>query len=229
MRKFWGFYDNGKYKVGCNGATVYVYDSDENEIVKFKDFPSAYTGAFMPGKNIIAVKSTIGCLGFYDLDKLKLVKKHIITHIGGQDGGFTFSKDGKYFYNIESPVTTLRTEIGVYKTTDFSKDYTLNFDEKLFLRDIELASEDNKFYVYGFMRGDNGILSKYVVGIFDEEKLEIDNIKTITTADGDYLSAYRNWRHSGFTDKCYPKIYCKKYGDLDKDKLFTIKDIYNKY
>lgn len=27
MKNFWGFYDNGTYRVGCNGATVYIYDS----------------------------------------------------------------------------------------------------------------------------------------------------------------------------------------------------------
>ena len=35
MRKFWGFYKNESYCVGCNGATVYIYDKDENEITKF--------------------------------------------------------------------------------------------------------------------------------------------------------------------------------------------------
>ena len=37
MRRFWGFYDNGKYKVGCNGATMYLYDTDNHERAKFKD------------------------------------------------------------------------------------------------------------------------------------------------------------------------------------------------
>ena len=43
------------------------YDKAGNELAKFRDIPYAYTAAFMPGKNIIAVKSTEGRLGFYDL------------------------------------------------------------------------------------------------------------------------------------------------------------------
>ena len=70
MKKFQGYYKNEQYGVGCNGKTVYIYDSANKEIAKFSDFPYAYNAAFMPNKNIIAVKSTEGCLGFYDLDKL---------------------------------------------------------------------------------------------------------------------------------------------------------------
>ena len=45
MRRFWGFYKNESYCVGCNGATVYIYDKDENEIARFKNIPYAYTVA----------------------------------------------------------------------------------------------------------------------------------------------------------------------------------------
>ena len=82
MRRFWGFYQNGSYSVGCNGRTVYIFDKAEKEIARFNDFPYAYSAAFMPGKNIIAVKSTGGVLGFYDLDSLSLLKKITVTKIG---------------------------------------------------------------------------------------------------------------------------------------------------
>lgn len=39
MRKFWGFYKNESYSVGCNGGTVYIYDSTGTELAKFRDFP----------------------------------------------------------------------------------------------------------------------------------------------------------------------------------------------
>ena len=39
MRKFWGFYKNESYSVGCNGSTVYIYDSTGTELAKFRDFP----------------------------------------------------------------------------------------------------------------------------------------------------------------------------------------------
>ena len=87
MRRFWSFYQNEPYQVGCSGRTVYIYDKAGNELAKFRDIPYAYTAAFMPGKNIIAVKSTEGRLGFYDLDSLCLLKRITITRIGAQDEG----------------------------------------------------------------------------------------------------------------------------------------------
>lgn len=52
MRKFWGFYDNGTYRVGCNGGTVYIYNSQNKEIAKFKGFPYAYKAAFIGLLNV---------------------------------------------------------------------------------------------------------------------------------------------------------------------------------
>ena len=75
MRKFWGFYDNGSYRVGCNGGTIYIYDQANKELTKFKDIPYAYDGAFQPNTNLFAAKSTEGSLAVYDLDRLALVKK----------------------------------------------------------------------------------------------------------------------------------------------------------
>ena len=97
MRKFWGFYDNGTYRVGCSGATIYLYDQSDRELCKFRDIPYAYTGAFQPHTNRFAAKSTDGSLAFYDLDGRALLKKITITHIGAQDEGFAFSPDGRLF------------------------------------------------------------------------------------------------------------------------------------
>ncbi|CDE05638.1 putative uncharacterized protein [Anaerotruncus sp. CAG:390] len=124
MRRFWGFYQNGSYSVGCNGKTVYIFDKAGKEIARFNDFPYAYSAAFMPGKNIIAVKSTGGVLGFYDLDSLSLLKKITVTKIGAQDEGFGFSTDGSFFYNIEKPVCSTRTQLGIYETNSFTKIHT---------------------------------------------------------------------------------------------------------
>ena len=88
MKKFWGFYKNESYSVGCNGGTVYIYDLTGKELAKFRNFPYAYTAAFKPESNMIAVKSTEGCLGFYDLDSLSLLKKITVTKMGTQNEGF---------------------------------------------------------------------------------------------------------------------------------------------
>ena len=58
MRKFYGFFDNRKYKVGCNGGTIYVYDQNETELTRFKGLSCTYRGAFRPGTNRFIAKST---------------------------------------------------------------------------------------------------------------------------------------------------------------------------
>ena len=130
MRKFWGFYKNESYSVGCNGGTVYIYDSTGTELAKFRDFPYAYTAVFKPGSNVIAVKSTEGFLGFYDLDSLALIKKITVTRIGAQDEGFAFTPDGRYFYNIEKPVNSCQTQLSIYDAVSFEKMKTLFTNEK---------------------------------------------------------------------------------------------------
>ncbi|HWR64626.1 MAG TPA: hypothetical protein VN364_00760, partial [Bellilinea sp.] len=62
MRNFWGYYENGKYRVGCTGGTVYIYDSENNELAKFRDVKNAYTAKFLPNTNTIVVKTTGGSL-----------------------------------------------------------------------------------------------------------------------------------------------------------------------
>ena len=36
-RQFWGYYDNGTYRVGCNGATIFVYDQSATLLRRFSD------------------------------------------------------------------------------------------------------------------------------------------------------------------------------------------------
>lgn len=52
MRKFVGYYDNGTYRVGCNGAAIYVYNQNNQELARFKDIKYAYRGKFLPDSNI---------------------------------------------------------------------------------------------------------------------------------------------------------------------------------
>lgn len=121
MRRFWGFYQNGSYSVGCNGKTVYIFDKAGKEIARFNDFPYAYSAAFMPGKNIIAVKSTGGVLGFYDLDSLSLLKKITVTKIGAQDEGFGFSTDGSFFTTLKSPFVQQEPNLEYMRQTHSQK------------------------------------------------------------------------------------------------------------
>ena len=72
MKKYQGYAQNEKFKVGLNGKTVYIFDNDENELARFQDAPYMYRGKFIPNSNTLVVKSTSGWLLFYDLDSLAL-------------------------------------------------------------------------------------------------------------------------------------------------------------
>lgn len=157
MRRFYGFYDNEKYRVGCNSATVYVYDQENVELAKFRDIPYAYTGAFKPGTNIFVAKSTEGKLAVYDLDEGRLLKKNSIASHGGQDEGFAFSYLGDLFYNIEKPRDSLYTQLAVYDTVDFHKRAVYFADNRrMHLEELEVYPDE--IYVVGFMRDDHDVL-----------------------------------------------------------------------
>ncbi|WP_051538210.1 YncE family protein [Butyrivibrio proteoclasticus] len=205
MRKFWGFYQNESYSVGCNGGTVYVYDKDGTELAKFKDFPYAYRAAFMPGKNTIVVKSTEGILGVYDLDSLSLVKKIVVTRIGAQDEGFCFSPDGKLFYNIEKPIDSTRTQLAVYETKSFTKvDSLFAENTKMVLDYLEFDDETGACYVLGFMRDGEGIFDYGFLAVFNPESRAIQDIHAIDEKKYDHLMWYKRWELSGFTEKALP-------------------------
>lgn len=227
MRKFWGFYDNGTYRVGCNGGTVYIYNSQNKEIAKFKDFPYAYTAAFMPDKNIIAVKSTEGYIGFYNLDKLILIKKHVITKMGAQDEGFSFSPDGQFFFNIEKPISNCETQLGIYETETFDKIKTLFQERKdLCLRQIEFEESSDRCYILGFMRDKiGGVFSYGFIGLLNVEESDFADIKRLETEQYDYANAYKSWEINGFTEKSLQ--WKRELRDLKTITPISLKDIYN--
>lgn len=225
MKKFWGFYSNGKYSVGCNGATVYIYDCNGVELARFKDFPYAYKAAFLPNSNIIAVKSTEGYLGFYDLDALKLVKKVVVTRIGAQDGGFAFSPDGAYFYNIEAPTDSTRSQLGIYETSSFTKTDTLFAENaEMVLMHVEFDAATGICYLLGFMRGDDGVIAYGFTAIFDPKDRDIRDIHSIEEKCFDDLCDYKSWELSGFTAKALEWNYVLK--DLSQIPKTSIKEVH---
>lgn len=221
MRKFWGFYENDTYKVGCNGGTVYIYDKDDKELARFKDIAYAYNAEFKPNGNIIVVKSTEGSLAIYDLEKLELVKKIVITKIGAQDEGYCFTPDGKYFYNIEKPYDSTKTQMTVYNTTDFSVEKVL-FSKRtdMHLEDIEFDGETGICYVLGFMRDSTGVFDYGFTGIYEDG--EIKKIKKIEENIYDYLSHYKDWERAGFTEKSLQWSSLKEMKNIEKTSIKEI-------
>ena len=200
MRKFWTFLDNGTYRVGCNGGTLYIYDQNNRELAKFKDLRYAYTGAFHPSKNIFALKSTEGALAFYDLDRMCLLKKIVYTRLGAQDEGFAFTPDGRYFLNIEKPVLSYRTELTIYDTETLEVVKRMfRGEETIVLENLEFSKSSPDCFVLGFLRGEDGVFAVRFIA-----KLQADCLTDLCMLPEDlydYTIWYKRWERSGHTEK----------------------------
>ena len=200
MKKFWSYIENEKYGVGCTGQTVYLYDKNGTELKKFKDLPYAYKSAFSPLGNIFVIKTTGGRLAVYSLDTLSLIKKFRYSKVdGAQDDGFCFSSDGKYFINVERQGDSLHSAISVYDTNNFTRVSQLLLGDKVTASHIE--SVNDEYYVFGFMRGDDGVLSNRYVGKFANN--EIKDVKIISEREHEFYRDYLDLKLMGFTEKAY--------------------------
>lgn len=223
MRKFWGFYDNGQYKVGCNGATMYLYDADNNELAKFKDIPYAYRGVFKPESNIFLLRSTAGHIAVYDCDERKLLCKFKFSDVdSSQDDGFCFSPDGMYFFNIERVGRSTRTRLSIYETQSFSPLKRLfEDDNSLVLRDIEFNESGNHYNILFFMRDSQGVYSQGYIGELSEN--QIINIQPIDSKSYNFLSSYKSLQSSGFTEKSMDWSGLH-YSGYTNDEIIKLKD-----
>ena len=211
MKKFYGFFDNGKYKVGCNGGSLYVYDQNDNELTRFKGLSCTYKGAFRPGTNLFVAKSINGVLTIFDFDKLSVIKK-INIHASAQDEGFAFSSLGDLFYNIEKPITSTRTQLTVYDGMTFDKkEVYFENEDKIFIEHIETYPDE--IYLFGFVRGDFGVSNyPFAARFSDGQAIDIREIKSRNyetpgrwmiwfDTDYEYVKTYKNWELQGFSEK----------------------------
>lgn len=201
MRKFWGFYDNGTYKVGCNGQTMYLYNAQNRELAKFKDTTYAYRGAFKPHSNIFLLRSTDGRMAVYDCDERKLLNKFRFSDVdGAQDDGFCFSPDGQYFMNIERIGSSTQTRLSIYETQTFSPVKRMfENEESLVLSDIEYSTVAKQYTLLLFTRGNDGVYSQGYVGELKGDK--IINLQQLTSKAYNFLLSYKSLQASGFTEK----------------------------
>lgn len=223
MRKFWGFYDNGIYKVGCNGQTMYLYDAENHELAKFKDITYAYCGAFQPQSNIFVLRSTTGRMAVYDCDERKLLFKFRFSNVAAsQDDGFCFSPDGKYFLNIESIGSTIRTRLSIYETQTFSPVKRLfENDVLLALSNIEYNPKDNEYSVLFFMRGTDGVYKQGYVGVIKEDG--IIKKQSLSFKTYNFLRSYKSLQLSGFTEKAM-KWSGLHYAGYSNEEILELRD-----
>lgn len=221
MKNFWSYITNGTYFVGCTGRTVYVYDNAGNELGKFKDIIYAYHVAFVPNTNIIVVKSTDAGLAIYSLDEMRLIKKVKFSKLDyAQDGGYCFSSDGKYFYNIEMH-TECSYDIAIYETNTFERVKKIIEDVKLVPQMIE-CGKDGQIYVLGFKRNydvpldDNSdeveFTNSHFIAILNDDDLteKYEIIEDVS----DFYHFYKLLESEGFTKKAKERS-CFKYMNVD--------------
>jgi len=198
MKKYQGYAQNEKFKVGLNGKTVYIFDNDENELARFQDAPYMYRGKFIPNTNTLVVKSTAGWLLFYDLDSLALIKKIRFSNIGSQTKNFAITQDGKYLYNIEAPNLSTRTQLTKYDLRTLKPVITsFHNSETIFLEYVEISNET--IFLFGFMRNDKGIKDYGFIGQYKEigEKCVLRDGKRIADIVYEKISHIRAVRTSG--------------------------------
>lgn len=213
MKKYQGYAQNEKFKVGLNGKTVYIFDNDENELARFQTLPICTVGNFIPNTNTLVVKSTAGWLLFYDLDSLALIKEIRFSNIGSQTKNFAITQDGKYLYNIESPNYSTRTQLTKYDLRTLKPVITsFHNSETIFLEYVEISNET--VFLFGFMRNDEGIKDYGFIGQYKEigEKCILRDGKRIADVVYEKISQYKGCEDFGFTQKSLG------YNDLRKNR-----------
>lgn len=93
---------DGKYLARTSSSSIYVHETKcFEQIAKFQDMKYANHILFSHDDRLLAVKSAHPQIAIYDLEGLRLINKIAIkkTH-QTQDGGFCFSKDNKFIYNV---------------------------------------------------------------------------------------------------------------------------------
>ena len=216
MKKYQGYAQNEKFKVGLNGKTVYIFDNDENELARFQDAPYMYRGKFIPNTNTLVVKSTAGWLLFYDLDNLVLIKKIRFSNIGSQTKNFAITQDGKYLYNIEAPNYSIRTQLTKYDLRTLKPVITsFHNSETIFLEYVEISNE--AIFLFGFMRNDKGIKDYGFISQYKEigEKCILRDGKRIADVVYEKISQYKGCEDFGFTKKSLEYSGLEKIEDLE--------------
>ena len=203
MRSFWSLIENDKYKIGCTGQTVCLFDKQDNEIAKFRDLPYAYTPAISPRGDVFVVKTTEGRMAVYSFDPPRLIKKFRYSKVdGAQDDNFCFSPEGDELYNIERHGDSFGSALSVYDTSDFSlKRRILGDDVSRALSGIEIDKITGDIYLLVFYRNNNGEASRFFVGKLVDGDLR-DTVP-VTKSDYEFYEMYLSLKMSGFSKKRY--------------------------
>lgn len=217
MPSFWSFIENDKYKIGCTGQTVYVYDRAGKELARFKDLIYAYLPVISPRGDHFVVKATDGRMAVYSLETLSLVKKFRYSKVdGAQDDGYCFSPDGSELWNAEKQFDSTRTALSIYDTADYSlKRRILDQDPDLVVQMIQFEGEVP--YILYFRRGERKN-QHYVARLIDNELRDPCELKENIY---EFYYWYLHLAANGFTEKA------KKWSGLAMQEGYDLSTIQN--
>ena len=219
MPSFWSLIENEKYKIGCTGQTVYVYDKAGKELARFKDLNYDYLPVISPRDDHFVVKTTDGRMAVYSMETLSLVKKFRYSKVDcAQDDGCCFSPDGSEFYNIERQGDDTKTALSVYDTADYSlKKRILDRNPDLVLRTLQFVGGTP--YVLYFYRGKHKI-RYYVAKLMGDELREPCEV---TERISEFYFWYLHLAANGFTEKA------KKWSALAMQEGYDLSTIQNQH
>ena len=219
---FWSLISNGEYIVGTTGQTVYVYDSNNTELAKFKDLKYAYTPVLSPKGDIFVVKSTDGRMAVYSLNDLTLIKKFRYSKVtSSQDDGLCFNADGNELYNIERHTYSYSSALSIYDTKDFSLKKRLFYEDRFTeLCDIEYDTTSDTFYIIGFFRDKNsGVANeRYIAKLVNDN---LTDIIVISNKEFVNCTEYKNLLRFGESD------FAKEFFITNPDIILSPEDNYS--
>ena len=221
--KFWTYLETDKYNIGLTSRTVYIYDKQGNELTKFKDLNYAYKGCVSHNQSLLAVKSTEGRMAIYSLDRLELITKFRFSKVdGAQDDNCIFSKDDRYLFNVERHVSSLKTALSIYNTSDFLLEKQLfaeNGDWGLSV--IEYDEKLDDYFVLGLSRGQETKAAKsfFVARLVDDE---LQDMRVIDEATYLFLRFAKSVEFAGFTEESYKWWFLFKTITLDELKSMNL-------
>lgn len=209
--KFWTYLETDKYNIGLTTRTVYIYDKQGNEIIRFKDLIHAYMGCVSNNQDLLVVKSAMGKIAIYSLEKLKLIKKFRFSEVdGAQADNFIFTKDDKYFLNIERHNSSNETRLSIYDTSDFSlKKQLFGENDNLVLTTIEYDKESDDYFIMGFFRDLQTRVAKrfFIAKLIDDE---LKDMKFIESTEHHFLCLAKMVEFAGFTEESYYWLFVFK-------------------
>lgn len=202
MNTFVSEYNNGKYRIGCSGGSLFVYSSTNNVMIDQIKLPYVYYGTFVLEYDVFIAKSTAGYLYRYDLINKTL--EHLMISKSIQDGGFAICPWDKCFYNIE--ITPLGHQISKYDVMSFQRLEIIPIKGDIAnAYDLEFDDDSHAWFIllsYSY----NGRIKRAVVKMDNSDCVGIRDIssKLFNQAVG-----YKYWERCGFTQKslCIAKSF----------------------